>query len=116
MNEIKAFEQAIQSNNMARVNVKLLRAYYWSKDAGNELVTFNDIIWDYEIPEIAEQLKEHDINEFAISSTASSLIATLALFEQNGYKVAGLVKVLTDRTDWKTGAQVEADAIKMIKE
>ena len=78
-----------------------------------ELIDFNEVIWDYDIEEIAQTLRANDITEFTISSTFSSLIETLAAFEKQGISMAGLTTVKARYTDWKTGEHALIPAIKM---
>ena len=104
MKEIRTFEEAIKQN--AR-NLKDLGIN------GNELIDFNEVIWDYDIEEIAQTLRANGITEFTISSTFSSLIETLAAFEKHGISMAGLTTVKARYTDWKTGEHALIPAIKM---
>lgn len=68
---------------------------------------------DYDIPEIVKALKENGISEFTISSTFSSLIETLAAFEKEGIRMAGLTEVNATYSDWKTGKKARIPAIRM---
>ena len=117
MKEIKAFEDAIKQGNGSLkelgINATLFWAYRNSKESGNDLIDFSEVIWDYDIAEIAQTLKENNITEFTISSTFSSLIETLAAFEEHGISMAGLTKVRARYTDWKTGEHALIPAIKM---
>lgn len=107
MKEIRTFEEAIKQNARSlkdlEINGTLFWAYRTSKETGNELIDFNEVIWDYDIEEIAQTLKANGITEFTISSTFSSLIETLAAFEKHGISIAGLTIVKARYTDWKTG-------------
>ena len=89
------------------------QAYLYSKEAGNDLPNFAEVIWDYDIPEIVKALKENGISEFTISSTFSSLIETLAAFEKEGIRMAGLTEVNATYSDWKTGKKARIPAIRM---
>ena len=117
MKEIRTFEEAIKQNARSLkdlgIHGTLFRAYRTSKETGNELIDFNEVIWDYDIEEIAQTLKANGITEFTISSTFSSLIETLAAFEKHGISMAGLTTVKTRYTDWKTGEHALIPAIKM---
>ena len=89
------------------------QAYLYSKEAGNDLPNFAEVIWDYDIPEIVKALKENGISKFTISSTFSSLIETLAAFEKEGIRMAGLTEVNATYSDWKTGKKARILAIRM---
>lgn len=121
MKEIKKYEDAIanpenkgKSYEELGINHTLFLAYNRSKEAENELIDFDEVIWDYDIPEIAETLREEGITEFTISSTFSGLIETLASFEKNAILMNGLTTVKTRYTDWQNGEHKMIPAIKMI--
>lgn len=120
MKEIRTFEEAMtnkdnngKSYKELGINQTLFWAYRAAKETGNELIDFNDVIWDYDIEEIAQTLRANGITEFTISSTFSSLIETLAAFEKQGISMAGLTTVKARYTDWKTGEHALIPAIKM---
>ena len=120
MKEIRSFEEAMankdnngKSYKELGINKTLFWAYRTSKEAGNELIDFNEVIWDYDIEEIARTLRANGITEFTISSTFSSLIETLAAFEEHGISMAGLTKVKARYSDWNTGEHALIPAIKM---
>lgn len=121
MKEIRRFEEAIanpenkgKSYEELGINQTLFWAYNHSKEAGNELIDFDEVIWDYDIPAITACLREEGITEFTISSTFSSLIETLAAFEKEGIKMDGLTTTKARHTDWQTGEHKILPAIKMI--
>ena len=74
MKEIRTFEEAIEQNARSLkelgINGTLFWAYRTSKETGNELIDFNEVIWDYDIEEIAQTLRANDITEFTISSSS----------------------------------------------
>lgn len=122
MLEIKAIETTIKKglelgNDMKITDLGIVPALYWayvkSKDANNDRIDFNDVIWDREIEPIAAYLKENGITEFTVSSTFSSLIPALAGFEKHGFKIAGLTKVRTRYKDYTTGEKAIIPAIIM---
>ena len=113
MKEIRTFEKAIEekARNLkdAGINPTLFWAYRTSKEeSGNDLIDFNEVIWDYDIKEIADCLRAE-----GISSTFSSLIETLAAFEKEGICMNGLTTVNARYTDWKTGEHARISALKM---
>ena len=65
MKEIRTFEEAIEQNARSLkelgINGTLFWAYRTSKETGNELIDFNEVIWDYDIEEIAQTLRANDI-------------------------------------------------------
>ena len=118
MKEIKVFEEAraAECKNLrkAGINPAIYRAYFESKDAGNEVIDFHEVIWDEDIPEIVRVCRENDIREFTISSSFSSLIETLVEFEKLGCKMFGIMQVNATYTDFQTGKNKVIPAIKMI--
>ena len=66
-----------------------------------------------EVQDHEEDLKENGISKFTISSTFSSLIETLAAFEKEGIRMAGLTEVNATYSDWKTGKKARIPAIRM---
>ena len=83
------------------VNHTFSQAYFYSLEAGNDLINFGEVIWDYDIDEIIENCQRFGITEFTISSTFSSLILTIAEFEKKGCKLQGLVEINSRHDDWK---------------
>lgn len=117
MKTIELFERAmtegvefIKENG---INLTLFCAYRQTKHSGNELIDFSEVIWDRDIEPISEFFKAQGIMGFTISSTFSSLIATLAGFEKQGFRIAGLTEVKADYTDFTTGEQKIVPAIRM---
>ena len=84
------------------VNPTFGAAYFYSQDAGNDLINFSEVLWDYDIDEILENCRRFGITEFTISSTFSSLIITIAEFEKRGCKLEGLVEINSRFDDWKS--------------
>lgn len=119
MKEIRRFEELMNAKENislkdAGVNSTLYGAYKASKEeSGNDLIDFNEVIWDYDIKEIADTLRAEGITKFTISSTFSSLIETLAEFEKHGIYMNGLTTVNARHTDWQTGEHAKIPAIKM---
>ena len=120
MKEIKTFETAIKQNAKSLeelgINATLFWAYRTSKETGNELIDFNEVILDYDIVEIAQALRANGITEFTISSTFSSLIPTLAAFDKHGFKMAGITEVNANYTDWQTNKRARIPAIRMTRQ
>ena len=118
MKKIELFERAIaeQAKSLKEysINGTAFWAYRKSLEAGNDLVDFSEVIWDTDIEAIVKTFKEAEVTEFTISSTFSSLIPTLAEFEKNGFKIAGLTEVNAPSTDWQTNERPRVPAIRMM--
>lgn len=83
-------------------------AYFYSKEAGNELINFGEVIWDYDIDEIIKDCKKHGIESFTISSTFSSLTVTIAEFIKKGCTLDGMVEINSRYEDWRAGLEGES--------
>jgi len=118
MKKIERFEQAIENKvkdlRAEGINPTLFWAYRTLEETGNDKIDFNEIIWDYEIEDIANCLKENGIVEFTISSTFSSLIETLAEFQKYGFQMAGLTEVNARYTAIGSDEKAKLPAIRMI--
>lgn len=118
MKNIDIFEKTIQDGSDLQergINATLYWAYRNSKDAGNDLINFDEVIWDNDVHPICDTLKENEITEFTISSPFSSLIATLAQFDEQGFKMDGIVRVKSRHANWFTGERELIPAIKMVR-
>lgn len=117
MKEIKIFEEIIASEGKTLkelgVNHTTFWAYLHSKEAGNELIDFNDVIWDKDIEAIVKTCKENEITEFTISTAMSGLIETLAEFEKHGCKMNGITYVNSRYINFITKEKDVIPAIKM---
>ena len=117
MKKIELFERAIAERAERLqdygINSTAFWAYRKSIDAGNDLIDFSDVIWDYDIEAIAQTFADSGITEFTISSTFSSLILTLAAFDKHSFKMAGITEVNATYTDWQTGKRAKIPAIRM---
>lgn len=95
------------------INLTFYWAYRTAKSTGNELIDFHDIIWERDVPQIVDNLKEFGITEFTISSGFSSLVDIIAAFTANGCTLIGTTKVRANYTDFTTGKVAVLNAIVM---
>lgn len=118
MKKITTFENAIANRvkdiRAEGINATAFWAYRCSQDNGNDLIDFSEVIWDEDVEPIAETFRQNGITEFTISSTFSSLIATLAAFDKQGFKMAGITEVNANYTDWMTNERAKVPAIRMM--
>ena len=118
MTKITLFERAIEekANSLKDwgINYTAFWAYRKSIDAENDLIDFSEVIWDEDVEAIAETFRQNGIAEFTISSTFSSLISTLAAFDKQGFKMAGITEVNANYTDWMTNERAKVPAIRMM--
>ena len=82
-------------------------------NTGNPLIDFHDVIWERDILQIVENLKEFKITEFTISCNFSGLIDTLTKFMNLGCTMIGTTTVKANYTDFSTGKPAIINAIRM---
>ena len=106
---VNAIEEANRETRWSDIGIErtLGSAYLYSKEAGNDLPNFADVIWDEDIETILADCKRLGIKEFTISSTFSSLITTIARFEKLGCRLDGIVQI-NDRYAWGDRQQIPA--------
>lgn len=118
MKKIDLFERAIaeQAKSLSDygINGTMFWAYRKSLDVGNDLIDFNEVIWDEDVEVIAACMKDNGITEFTISSTFSGLIPTLAAFDKLGFKVAGVTEVNATYRDIFTNERARIPAVRMM--
>lgn len=118
MKRIDLFERAIaeKTGSLADygINNTMFWAYRRSQQAGNDLIDFNEVIWDEDVVAIAACLKDNGIAEFTISSTFSGLIPTLAAFDKLGFKVSGITEVNATYIDFRTNELARIPAVRMM--
>ena len=110
----QAMNEQVRDLNELGINPSLMKAYRTSLKVGNDKINFEEVIWDREIEEITTFLKANGVYEFTISSTFSSLISTLVLFEQNGFQIAGITEVTAGYNDFRTGTYAKVPALRLI--
>lgn len=91
---------------------KIWRAYERSKDNGNEILDFNDIIWDREVEPLTRCMKENGIRNFTYSCSATDAVETLWLFKEAGCTIGDMVEVNLRPNMWGKGYET-AHAFRM---
>lgn len=77
---------------------RVFRAYKESRDKGNDYIDFSDSIWDKDVKDLIDCLRENGIDHFTFSSGWSSAIKTAWLFQENGYQLEGLIQINGDES------------------
>ena len=116
MKRIEVFEKAMNEGGSLKdygINSTLFAANRDCQETANDNIEINEVISENDITKIVKALKENGISEFTISSTFSSLIETLAAFEKEGIRMAGLTEVNATYSDWKTGKKARIPAFRM---
>ena len=117
MKKIELFERAITEQAASLKDYGINNTAFWayrkSIDAGNDIINFSDIIWDKDVEPIAETFRQSGITEFTISSDISGLIQTLAAFDKQGFKMAGITEVNANYTEFRSNEKAKVPAIRM---
>lgn len=89
--------EKVKNMNVLLEDVGINRTFYWAyirtQETTNEILDFNDVIWESDVEGIIKNCKEFGLKEITISSRFASLIDILAEFEKQGAKLAGLTQV-----------------------
>lgn len=119
MKQIAVFEDIIANSLNHKdlgINSTMFWAYRNSQRYGNELLNFGGIIWEDSVDSIISTLNDNYITEFTISSVASGLMTVLAMFDKQGFKVAGMTEVNSEYKNFTTGEVERIPALVMKKE
>ena len=79
----------------------------------NETIDFEDVIWDKDVEEIINHCKEFGIKTITVSSNFSGVINILGMFTDNGCKVKGIKKVISQHTEFETGKNEIINAVEI---
>lgn len=89
--------EKVKNMNVLLEDVGINRTFYWAyirtQETTNEILDFNDVIWESDVEGIIKNCKEFGLKEITISSRFASLIDILAEFGKQGAKLAGLTQV-----------------------
>ena len=91
---------------------KIWRAYEKSRDNENEILDFNDIIWDRDVEALTTCMRENGIKAFTYSCQATDAIETLGLFKQAGCIIGETVEINLRKDLWGKGYE-KGHAFKM---
>ena len=105
---IAEFEQPFKACKSG-TNYTVYKAYHKSKEAGKDLIDFNDIIWPDDVKAIVATLRGNNIREFTISCRFCDMPDRLADFEKLGCTAEGTTKIKTGLD----GILATAKALKM---
>jgi hypothetical protein len=102
MKNIEKFEQAIKNKTTyaeSGINYTMINAYVNSKTAENEILNFDDIIWEKDVLPIINECDNQDIEYITISSSFSGLVEMLKLFQDYGCEIIKMVEVKSKYRD-----------------
>ena len=105
-----AFEATLEEKGEAYAR------YFWKYDEaqerGNACIDFNECIWEDQIPKMIADLKVLGIKEFTLSSTYSSIVKTVWVFQQNGCSLEGMEEINGHCKNYETGDYEKVPAFK----
>lgn len=110
---LEQMREAEKKYSETQVNQTFGQAYFAARRNDNNLIDFNEVIWEKDIDQICENLKEFEIREFTISSTYSGLIEIIAELDKRGWKVAGITEVNASYSDFMSGEPKIIPAFRM---
>ena len=102
MKNIEKFEKAIENKTPiaeSGINYTMINAYLDSKRAENEILNFDNIIWEKDVLPIINECDKQDIEYITISSSFSGLVGMLKLFEDYGCQIIKMVEVKSKYRD-----------------
>ena len=88
---------------MGDIACKVWRAYRNSRDNENEILDFDDIIWDRDVEALTACMRENGIKAFTYSCRATDAVETLWLFKQAGCTIGEMVEVNLRKDLWGKG-------------
>ncbi|MCC6095671.1 MAG: hypothetical protein LKE75_11870 [Lachnospiraceae bacterium] len=88
------------------------RAYEHSRENENEILNFDDIIWDRDVEALTACMRENGIKAFTYSCRATDAVETLWLFKEAGCTIGEMVEVNLRKDLWGKGYE-KGHAFKM---
>lgn len=105
MHKIKLFEdfkhKEIHDFFNDGINPTMYWAYMKSHDSGNDILDFNDVIWEHDIQPIVDTCNKVGITDFTISSNFTGLLKTMYELNKRGFKVVGITEVRASYMDFE---------------
>ncbi len=93
---IEKFDTAASSGKTLKelnINREVYLAYQSSKEAGNELINFYDLIDEEDAEEVIKCCRENCVKEFTISSNSTGMIRSIMALETQGCRLIGTATV-----------------------
>jgi hypothetical protein len=104
MQKIKLFEdfkhKEIHDFFNDGINPTMYGAYRKSCEAENDILDFNDVIWEHDIQPIVDTCNKVGITEFTISCKFTGLLRTMYEFSKRGFNVVGITEVRANYMDF----------------
>lgn len=90
-------------------------AYMKSVEAGNDILDFNDVIWDHDIQPIVDTCNKVGVTEFTISSNFTGLLKTVYELDKRGFKLIGIKEVIATYMDYPNNERAIIPAVHIRK-
>ena len=81
-----------------------------SVERGNDYIDVSECIFEKDVPAFADLFKKFGVDRFTFSSSWSSAVNVAWVFQQNGYKVVGLIEINSPYTNWETDEREKTPA------
>lgn len=95
MKNIAEFDKIIAKNSYVDTSEwQLFKAYESSKEYCKDILDFDDYIIEDDIPDTVTAMRKYGVEQFAISSSFSGIVDTIAIFVKNGCKLTGVTTVV----------------------
>ena len=105
MQKIKLFDDFYAKDVKDFFNEGLNPTMYWayrkSCDAENDILDFNDVIWEHDIQPIVDTCNKVGITEFTISSNFTGLLKTMYELSKRGFNVVCTTEVRANYMDFE---------------
>ena len=110
----KIIDSMVANDEERYIAYQMYNAYANSKKANNEIFNFYNVIFESWVPTITKLLKENKITKFTVSCDYGGFYPVAKLFQQNGYKLKGLVE--TNYWSYQEGMEKISATIFELKE
>jgi hypothetical protein len=94
----------------SRAFQRVYRMYESSMNRGNAAIDINEVIWDKDLDDLMDAMKENGITRFTYSSEWSSAVLTAWKFIEAGWKLVGMEMINGCNTDYSEKSYVKVPA------
>lgn len=114
---IERFEMAESSGKTLKelgINRDVYWAYKSSTEAGNDLISFCDLIDEEDADAVINCCRENNIKEFTISSNSSGMIRSLMALEAQGCRLIGTTMINRSNPHYFDNKKIPAIKIEIL--
>ena len=112
---IKEYDEIIRNHEQhsGKAKYEVLAGYSDLKRTKNDLLDFNDNIWESDMDGVTAEIRRIGIKEFTVSSSGTRLLEMLADFEKRGIRVVGFRNIKSGWRNFETDEEETKPAILM---